>query len=947
VQDGKVRASALCFAGELQQESECWAEAAKLFEQAVGLDESSQPAKIGLAVSQALLPGGDMNAACEAVAAAEEAGGASLSGDDLIRLGRAWLDLGQEEKGLPLINKAWSRGAGGDATFHLGLAIQRKYCTALAKEGADSSTDLLDEAVQQYKKCRRDPRALFNTGLLLEERYHRSLMWRSSGKGGQEGIQGGESSMPFSNTEMGEMSSHSMEDEIAAIAQSAGLFEPTINDILKALIEEHRLQQERGNSFQSDYLMQLYHFKSRQLLAAGGKPASQSTKTDPNLKAAAEAYQEAIRAEKGCGSLVHLHLARAQALMGKLDSALTALKKISEPKPHPAAEMYRALYEKPPSPENPCPKPLVEAREAVAATVEEAVAAGPAILSKGPLSSAICHVLNVDLVRAACALAHALNKDSNFAAAKALTSGLAELVPKAQAVTSKGTVVFQELRLAAAQAQQALLVSLAGLQETEKAAPLYEATYEVFSDNTRWTIPDIEKLIGVCKVGVEVCPLLAAAHARLAAAQFLLVDYDPEMSKPSAKERRKAALESCEKGLRASLALEGKPSAEAPPPSVATPASPPPLAPAPSTPEPPPASPQARGAGSQGGSPTKAVHGPPQLAAKPVTAGRGSAAKSPAVSSPTAAGRGRGVAASTARSGAAVAGRGVAAVSKTAASRSPASSSPKAAAGGGKTAAATASSPQARASPGARTPSKTAAASSPKAGVSAASKTASPRKVGPPASKKAAAEAQTAADAGGSVEDVGSAPLTLKAVARPPPAAPTSVKNNPKLAQTRIELGKVLRELHLSELPAEQREELVVMYHEVMEMDPKCVDAYTGIAAVLSPTNPLAAIDEMAKYPTNDPPNFDDSYIHADILQLYMKVGNKDRKVLDAPQLETSLYVAGKVLGFPGIEKYVNFLDGKGRWGMLRRVYAKINEVPESEMKDFFKAKGWPADGED
>lgn len=42
--------------------------------------------------------------------------------------------------------------------------------------------------------------------------------------------------------------------------------------------------------------------------------------------------------------------------------------------------------------------------------------------------------------------------------------------------------------------------------------------------------------------------------------------------------------------------------------------------------------------------------------------------------------------------------------------------------------------------------------------------------------------------------------------------------------------------------------------------------------------------------------------------------------------------------------RYVDFLDGKGRWGMLRRVYAAINGVPQSEMKDFFEAKGWPAD---
>lgn len=45
---------------------------------------------------------------------------------------------------------------------------------------------------------------------------------------------------------------------------------------------------------------------------------------------------------------------------------------------------------------------------------------------------------------------------------------------------------------------------------------------------------------------MELSPLLAAAHTRLAAAEFLRVDYDPDMPKPSKKDERKAALELCE-----------------------------------------------------------------------------------------------------------------------------------------------------------------------------------------------------------------------------------------------------------------------------------------------------------------------------------------------------------------------------------------------------------------
>ena len=524
--DGKTRATALCLAGNLATDSHEWQEAAKLFEEAQSLDSDSKAASVGAAVAKGMIGGGSESkeSAVATVKEVEEAGGTGLSGDDLIMLGRAWVTLGKEAEGLALINKAWSRGAGGEATYELGLAAQRKYCAGMAELGPASDAGIIDEALTQYKKCRRDARALFNSGMLAEEKYFRSLMWRSSVR--PEAAADGGDGMPFKAQEMGEMSAHSMEDEIAAIASSAGLFEPTLNDILKALIEEHRLQQERGDSFKADYVMQLYHFKSRQLLAAGGKQAPQSTKTDPSLKAASESYAEALKTDKTCGAVVYVHLARTQALTGKFEQAVGTLKQNKEPEPHPAAQMYRALYESPPTAEKPCPKQLLDASEAVTACVAEAVKAGPGI-PNSPLSGAICHVFNVDLVRAACALAQAHNSAGRFAEAKALMSGLAETVPKARDAASKGTVAHQELRLAAAQAQEALLVSLAGLKEAEAAAPLYEAVYPVLSDNQRWTLPEIDKLITVCKVGAEVCPLLAAAHSRLAAAEFLRVDYDP------------------------------------------------------------------------------------------------------------------------------------------------------------------------------------------------------------------------------------------------------------------------------------------------------------------------------------------------------------------------------------------------------------------------------------
>eukprot|EP00873_Tetraselmis_striata_P039626 jgi/Tetstr1/459890/TSEL_005232.t1 len=169
----------------------------------------------------------------------------------------------------------------GSKAAAVGAAVAKGMLPSGDKEAAGAATvptRTLESSTRRSasnKKCRRDARALFNSGLLAEERYHRSLTWRSSARA-KDG--GGEAGMPLSATEMGEMSAHSMEDEITAIASSAGLFEPSLNEVLKALIEEHRTQQERGDSFQADYVMQLYHFKSRQLLAVGGMQAPASTR---------------------------------------------------------------------------------------------------------------------------------------------------------------------------------------------------------------------------------------------------------------------------------------------------------------------------------------------------------------------------------------------------------------------------------------------------------------------------------------------------------------------------------------------------------------------------------------------------------------------------------------------------------------------------------------------
>ena len=109
------------------------------------------------------------------------------------------------------------------------------------------------------------------------------------------------------------MSASEMEDEIIAIARLHGVTSaaPTMTELLQSLIAQHRTEVECGGSEAADFVMLLYHFKARQMVARGGRLENKVNRPDPALTEAVAAYRDAIEVEPECGPIVYCHLSRA------------------------------------------------------------------------------------------------------------------------------------------------------------------------------------------------------------------------------------------------------------------------------------------------------------------------------------------------------------------------------------------------------------------------------------------------------------------------------------------------------------------------------------------------------------------------------------------------------------------------------------------------------------
>lgn len=146
--------------------------------------------------------------------------------------------------------------------------------------------------------------------------------------------------------------------------------------------------------------------------------------------------------------------------------------------------------------------------------------------------------------------------------------------------------------------------------------------------------------------------------------------------------------------------------------------------------------------------------------------------------------------------------------------------------------------------------------------------------------------------------------------------------------------------------------EIEELYRDVIKMAPSLHDAYIELGELLAPTKPLDAIDVYCKFPfavesssgTNgsaetDEGNFDDGFLHGEIVRLLMK-----EERFDDPRLKHNMIKLGQILGFTMLDKYVSILENKLKFNrLLCEVYAGVNgkSVDDPELKQFFRFKCW------
>ena len=133
-------------------------------------------------------------------------------------------------------------------------------------------------------------------------------------------------------------------------------------------------------------------------------------------------------------------------------------------------------------------------------------------------------------------------------------------------------------------------------------------------------------------------------------------------------------------------------------------------------------------------------------------------------------------------------------------------------------------------------------------------------------------------------------------------------------------------------------EEAHSLYREVMSMSPEVHDAYIELGEMLAKTNPVEAVDVYSKFPFNDPPTFDDAFLHGEIVRLLMSSENYDDS-----RLCTSMVAMGKALGIGVLEKQVSILENKFKSSLLKQIYAGVHGKPidDPDLQAFFKFKCW------
>jgi len=152
--------------------------------------------------------------------------------------------------------------------------------------------------------------------------------------------------------------------------------------------------------------------------------------------------------------------------------------------------------------------------------------------------------------------------------------------------------------------------------------------------------------------------------------------------------------------------------------------------------------------------------------------------------------------------------------------------------------------------------------------------------------------------------------------------------------QARLGLARVLSRVE----DAHNWFEIKELYQEVMKLAPDLHDAYIELGEMLAQKEPKQAIEIYNLYPFEKEGNFDDAYLHEEIIRLIIKTGD-----FENPCLQSSMIGYGKIMGFSALDKTVSILEDKSKFDVLMKVYAQVNgkDIQDEDLQTFFKFKYW------
>ena len=189
--------------------------------------------------------------------------------------------------------------------------------------------------------------------------------------------------------------------------------------------------------------------------------------------------------------------------------------------------------------------------------------------------------------------------------------------------------------------------------------------------------------------------------------------------------------------------------------------------------------------------------------------------------------------------------------------------------------------------------------------------------------------------------------------------AAAQIKNE-KSVDARLSLAEVLKdsiEEHMADpdnaseeaktAATALKERLVLLYNEIIELEPTKTDAYFGCCELLKAEGKLLeAVAVYCKYPLA-PPGVEapegDAMIHGDIVTLLMRDPTKITAE-HHEQLGISLTVFAKKNGLSTVEDWLEKLVGVNAFEVCKSVYCGVNGKPadDPEMVNLFAIKGYP-----